>query len=118
MILNLSAYQIIPIAMSLYFILIGISRFINKEKGQTFFKLFLTISTWSGVLIFSSFPGLTHVLSSRLGFGENLNTLIFIGFVVVFMIIFRLIGIIEKIERDITEIVRREALSKLDDNKE
>jgi hypothetical protein len=51
------------------------------------------------------------------GLGENLNTLIFIGFVAVFVMIFKIINIIERIEKNISEIVRKEALGHLEDKK-
>jgi hypothetical protein len=89
-------------------------RFIWKEKTQTFFKLVTTLIVWGGVLYTSLFPKEVHSLSTRMGFGENLNTLIFFGFVVVFVIIFRLLAVIERTESQLTDLVRKIALKDLD----
>ena len=88
-------------------------KFLRRERSQTIFKLLASNLVWFGIIIFSLFPQATHILSQRLGFGESLNTFIFIGFVLVFMILFKIINIIERTERNISEIVRKEALSKI-----
>jgi len=114
MIIGLSLYQIILIIISLIFLFSGITKFFRREKSQTLFKLISTIFIWGAVLVFSIFPELTHSISKKLGLGENLNTLIFIGFVILFMIVFKIINILERIERNISEIVRKEALEKIE----
>lgn len=85
-------------------------RFFKKERTQTGFKLLITIIVWGGVLFTSLFPVTVHNLSRSLGLGDNLNTLIFFGFVVVFIVLFKLLSSIEKLERSLTDIVRKEAL--------
>lgn len=113
---NLSIYQIFLALIALFFIMNRWVRFAKKEKGHTFFKFTATLVIWGSMLVFSLFPSFTHVLSMKLGFGENLNTLIFLGFVVVFFIIFKLLDILERIECNITEIVRKEALNGLSEH--
>ena len=111
----MNVYQFFLAVIASFFILMGILRFIRRERSQTLFKLFLTLFVWGGIFTISIFPNVSHTLSTLLGLGENLNTLIFIGFVVVFIIIFRLLNVIEKLEMNISEIVRKEALEKIND---
>ena len=109
----MSVFRIALIIIGTYFLWASWLRFVRREKGQTLFKLIASNIIWIPVVLFSVVPGLTHSLSIALGLGENLNTLIFIGFVILFIIIFKLISIIERIERSISEIVRNEALRDL-----
>ncbi len=109
--------QFILAGIALFFLAKGILSFLRRETGQTFFKLFLTLIIWGSVLIFATFPSASHQLSALLGLGENLNTLIFIGFVTIFIILFKLLAIIERLERNISDIVRNEALETITDRK-
>jgi hypothetical protein len=112
--INLSLLQIILAALSVVMILQGIIRYAKHIQGQTFFKVTLSTILWAGILTFTLFPASSHVITNVLGFGENLNTLIFIGFVVTFFVIAKIIRVIERVERNISEIIRKEALSKLE----
>jgi len=104
MIFGISIIRWILIGLALFFIIERLSRFI--KTGQTFYKLFSTLFIWGAVLIISIFPDFAYFISEKLGMGKNLNTLIFFGFVVVFLIIFKILAAIEKIEKEITKIVR------------
>ena len=109
-------YRLFIAFLALYFIAVRLWKFIRKERSQSFFKLLTFLVVWTGVLIFSLFPNLALTLSIKLGLAENLNPLIFIGFIVTFVVIFKLLSIIEKIERNITEIVRKQALKDFEGN--
>lgn len=115
---KVSIFQIILGAIALLFLINGFLKFVRSERGQTYFKLLATLFIWGNIFVFSIFPNLTHTFSRKLGLGENLNTLIFIGFVVIFAILFKLLNIIEKLERNISEIVRKQALNNLKDKLE
>lgn len=110
----LSLPQLAIAIIAIYFLYSGLRRFFRRERSQTIFKLLMTLIIWGAVLVFSLFPMISHSVTKSLGFGDNLNTLIFIGFIVLFMIITKLISVIERIERNISEIVRKEALSKIE----
>lgn len=108
-----SIFQLIIAGISLGFLVSAWLKFIRREKRQTVFKLLAHNIIWLGILLLTIFPNSTHELSEKLGFGESLNTFIFIGFVIVFMIIFKIITMIERIEREVSEIIRNETLSHL-----
>lgn len=115
---SLSFLQITLALIAVFFLMSGLLKFVKRVKSQTLFKLLMTCIIWGNILFFSLLPRTAQDLSTMLGLGKNLNTLIFIGFVIVFAIIFKLLAIIEKLERNISEIVRKEALEKLSEQKE
>ena len=115
--INFSLFQIILALIAISFLFSGLWKFIKREQNQTVFKVIYTVVIWTGVLFFSLFPDSLRIWARNLGLGENLNTVIFFGFVLVFMAIFKLLNSIEKIEQTITEIVRKEALKDLDEGK-
>jgi len=116
--MNLSfVFQLLFAFIAFAFFANGLIKFFRRERSQTFFKLFANSIVWLGIMLFSIFPSQVHLFSQKLGFGESLNTFIFIGFMIVFMILFKIINIIEKTERNISEIVRKEALDKITEKK-
>ena len=112
--INFTFFQIILIIISISFLFSGLWKFIRREQNQTFFKVVYTTLIWGSVLFLSIFPDHLRVLSIKFGLGENLNTIIFIGFVLVFMAIFKLLNSVEKLEQTISELVRKDALNDLD----
>lgn len=109
-----SIIELIISAIALGMLIKNVLKFFRRENEQTIFKFILSIIVWASIFFFAFFPQLARIISSLLGFGENLNTLIFVGFVLAFLAIFKLINVVERIERNISEIVRKEALSKLE----
>ncbi|MEI7891296.1 MAG: DUF2304 domain-containing protein [bacterium] len=111
--LSITIFQLFFALIAFVFWLNALLKFFRRERSQTFFKFFANSVVWLGIMLFSIFPSQVHLFSEKLGFGESLNTFIFIGFVIVFMIIFKIINMIERTERNISEIVRKEALSEI-----
>ncbi|MEI7621707.1 MAG: DUF2304 domain-containing protein [Candidatus Moraniibacteriota bacterium] len=106
-------FRIVMVLGAAIFLLNAWLKFLKGERSQTFFKLIASNLIWLGIGFFSLFPNATHSVSQYLGFGESLNTFIFIGFVLVFAILFKIVNILERTERNISEIVRKEALSQI-----
>lgn len=108
--MKLTLYQIGLVIFALYILIDRTVKFVKKETRQTLFKYLSTVILWIVLTVIAVFPRSSHYLSDKLGRGDNVNTLIYIGFIVVFAVIFKLLAIIERLERNITEIVRKEAL--------
>lgn len=115
MTINLTFFQIIFTSIAILFLINGLWKFIAREKGQTFFKVLYTGIIWGGMIFLILFPDFPRNLSIRLGLGESLNVLIFFGFVLVFMAIFKLLNSIERVEQTISSLVRKQALEDLDE---
>lgn len=111
--MNFTVLPIIFSCLAIGMILSRFIRFFRKEPGQTIFKLLMTIAIWGGISYVALFPAHLRFMSRQLGFGENLNTLIFFGFVGLAAIMFRLLSIVEKLERQLTDIIRKNSLKDL-----
>lgn len=106
--------NLVLVLVSGLFLIKGVIKFFKREERQTFFKLFSYLVIWGSIMVFGLFPSSSRSVSQFLGFGDNLNTLIFCGFIVVFMALFKLVNSVEHLEQNFSEIVRREALQKLE----
>lgn len=111
--MSFSIYQISVALFCLGVIVERSIRFFRREHAQSLFKYITVMVIWGSIAIFGLFPVITHWINRKFGLGDNLNTLIFIGFIILFLLFFRLLTIIEEIERTITEHVRKEALRDL-----
>jgi len=61
-------------------------------------------------MVVAVFPGVTTNIAKFIGMEGNINSIILLGFLLVFMIVFRILSIIERIEKDISTIVRKESI--------
>jgi hypothetical protein len=112
--MKLPLVNLILVFVAAVFLIDGAFKFFKREERQTLFKLLSYVGVWGSILAFGLFPHLSRRISQFMGFGDNLNTLIFFGFVLVFIALFKLVNSVERLERNISEIVRREALEKLE----
>lgn len=111
--MKVQLYQIIVLVISSVMLFQGGRNFLKRESGQTLLKLMVRIVVWGGMGLIAIFPNLTEVVAKVFGFRENINAVIIIGFLFVFMIIFKLLSAIEKIEQNVSELTRRDALADL-----
>lgn len=94
----------------------GIREFLKRETGQTFLKLAVRLVVWGGMAIVAVYPNSTMIVARFIGIEGNINAVILTGFLLVFLLIFKLLSAIEKIEQNISELTRKEALSHMPDS--
>lgn len=104
--------QIILALISAYFFIERQRQYFSHSYAQSFLKYFSTTIIWGICFTIAIFPSLAHTLSVTLGFGNNYNTLIFTAFVIVFVILSKILNLIERIEKNITTLTQEIALTK------
>jgi hypothetical protein len=112
--MNLNILTIALILLGASIIITRWIKFVNKEKGQSPFKLAVTIFIWLLIIITALFPNAVMNILEMAGLQSSVNTVIFIAFVGIFLFLFKLLSYIERLESNITEIVRKEALKDLE----
>jgi len=110
-------YQVAVIIVAVVMIYQGLSNFAKGKGGQTFLKLFIRIIVWGGMALIATFPSLTNFFASAIGMEGNINAIILTGFILIFLIIFKLLSAIERLEQNISELTRKESLKEIEKNK-
>ena len=113
--MKIHLYQIIIICISSVMLFQGTREFLKRETGQTFLKLAVRLIVWGGMAIVAVYPNSTMIVARLIGIEGNINAVILTGFLLVFLLIFKLLSAIEKIEQNISELTRKEALDHLPD---
>ncbi len=107
---NIHFYQIAIVILSVVMIYQGFERFSKREKGQNFTKFFVRIVVWGGMIVAVLFPEFTDQLAKFMGIEDNINAVILVGFLLVFLMVFKLLSAIERLEQQISEITRTASL--------
>ena len=108
--MKIHLYQVVVVGISSVMLFQGIKEFVKREAGQTWLKLFIRLVIWGGMAVIAIYPNSTYYMSQIIGIEDNINAVILTGFLFVFLIIFKLLSAIEKLEQNISEITRKEAL--------
>ena len=107
---NIHLYQVVVVMISSIMLFQGIKEFVKRETGQTFLKLIVRVAVWGGMAVIAIYPDVTYTLSRIVGIVDNITAVIVTGFLFVFLIIFKLLSAIEKLEQNVSELTRRESL--------
>lgn len=110
---NLHFYQVAVAAIAAVMIYFGLEKFIRREPGQSWLKLAVRLMVWGGMAAVALFPTITNYLADFFGLEGNINAVILTGFLLVFLIIFKILSVVERIEQDITTLTRSIALKDL-----
>jgi hypothetical protein len=114
--MNIALYQIIIVAFAAIMIGKGLQNYISKAPGQTFLKLFVRLVIWGGMATVVIFPNVSNTLAALMGIQGNINAVILAGFLLVFLMIFKLLSAIEKLEQQLTALTRQKTLDQLDES--
>ena len=109
--MKIQVYQVVILGISSVMIFQGVKEFFKRETGQTILKLMVRLIVWGGMAVVAVYPNSTIIVAKYIGVVDNINAAILTGFLLVFLIIFKLLSAIEKIEQNISELTRSEALS-------
>ncbi len=104
-------YQVVVVAISSVMLYLGIKEFVNREAGQTLLKLAVRLTVWGGMGLIAIYPDFTLIIARIMGVVDNFNAVVLMGFLLVFLLIFKLLSAIEKVEQNISELTRKEALN-------
>jgi hypothetical protein len=111
--LNLHFYQIAIILISLVMIYFGIEKYVRHQANQSLLKLATRIIVWGGMIYIALYPKFTYKLARFIGIEDNVNAAVLIGFLLVFLLIFKILSVVERIEQDISTLTRKDALKDL-----
>jgi hypothetical protein len=105
--------------MFIQFLIIGFSFFalsrtiLNFKKGQmTINNLIFWSSLWLVIIVVALLPQITTPLAHFLGVGRGSDVTIYLSILLIFYLLFKIFAHLEKIDYEITQIVRKKALKK------
>jgi hypothetical protein len=116
--MELKLYQIAIAVIALFMIYQGGKDYLKGGNNQTFTKFFVRVLVWGGMTAIVIFPHLTNFAARIIGIQDNVNAAILAGFILVFLMIFKLLSAIERLEQQITSLTRKDALTAIQKDKE
>jgi hypothetical protein len=109
---DLQFYQIAILLISMVMIYFGLEKFLRRQATQTLFKLMVRVVVWGGMSAVALFPGITDKIAAFIGIEGNVNAVILLGFLLVFLLIFKILSIVERLEQEISTAIRSDAISR------
>lgn len=111
---SLQPYQVVILVLAGFMLYQGINNYFKGKDHQTILKLGVRIIVWGGMSMIVLFPNFSNILANLIGIQGNINAVILTGFILVFLMIFKLLAAIERLEQQITVLTRKDTLSKVD----
>ncbi|MCA9385074.1 DUF2304 domain-containing protein [Candidatus Dojkabacteria bacterium] len=109
--MSLALYQIIVPCIAGVFILRAFSNFIRHRR--TIRELVAVSGFWSGLAAFSIFPDALAELAQFIGIKDYINGITFFSLGLLFYAVFKILLALYRNEKQITRLVRKEALAKV-----
>jgi len=89
-----------------------------KIKDIGIGQFFSWLLVWLIAIFIIWYPGFTTYLATRVGIGRGVDLVIYVSIIVIFYLMFKLLLKIEKIEKQITKIVRYDSLKNIISNED
>jgi hypothetical protein len=71
---------------------------------------------WVCVVVVTLRPGISDWLATRLGVGRGVDTAIYLALLMIFYLLFRSFGKVEDLDRQLTRVVRANALREMEED--
>ena len=97
-------YQVLVILLAIVVILIAFRSFKSNKVSLTTFILWIIL--WLILIIFTILPQSTSILANIFGIQRGLDVIIIFGIIGAYYLLFRLFLKIEKIQRNLSDLVR------------
>ena len=106
--MDITIYQLLTPLFAIVMLLKGVSRLKRGEMSIRKFTLWILV--WGGISVLAVYPQFVKFAADLTGLESGINALIFFGFIFLFYLTFKLFIIVEHLEREITNIVRKKAI--------
>ena len=95
-----------------FFVFLSIIKLIKQKKDNkiTSFSFLLWFLLWLIIALAFYLPETTSYLANIVGIGRGVDLVVYISIIVIFYILFRVFVHLNKIDREITKIVREKAI--------
>ena len=108
------AIQIVLICFAAF----AISRVLIRYRrgGMRLLHLGLWLLFWAGVVVVAWLPDTTNLLANWLGVGRGVDTAMYLSILMIFYLLFRSFAKIEDLDRQLTRVVRANALREMEED--
>lgn len=100
--------QIIGIAIALFYFFVTLLRY--HEGKITLRELLLWESIWAAIAFISILPITVNFFANLIGVGRGVDLVLYLSIIALFYLMFKIYMKIDKVEREITAIVRELAI--------
>lgn len=103
-------YQLIAIFLGILAISLSVIRF--RDGKMSLGMLITWVLIWIIVIVVSIYPDSTNYLASYTGIGRGLDFALILGLLLSFYLIFKMYNKIERVEEELTDLVRELAIQR------
>ncbi len=107
--MQVEIYQWLVPLIGLIYIIRTVRQYLNKKRSIR--NMVVWVIFWVTIMLLAIIPNeISFKIADLLGFKSNVNAIIFVALGLLFLLVFYLSSTIERLENQITELVRKMAL--------